>query len=173
VVPLKIFIRSLHPGEQDYPPLGSGPGGGKFRIFLDIGPNFPQGNLSHAVDGKLSVNAGVERFLLPNTSIEGIFGYHSFDSRFISNPRIWQLSVNGKQYFGPGPLRFFVNGGAGAYRFDPGSTTKLGGNLGLGVIYDLSSDWSVEGVYNYHTINTGGSNTQFSTVQVGVRYTLF
>jgi hypothetical protein len=161
-------IEAVEPGGG----CGGGGGTGRFRAFLDAGPNFPHGDLDKIADGRLSVNAGLEGFVAPNTSIEGILGYHSFKSPFISSPHIWQLSLNAKQYFGPGPLHFFVNAGAGAYRFDPGSTTKLGGNAGAGVLYDFSSLWGIEGVYNLHTINTSGSNTQFSTVQVGIRHTL-
>lgn|GEM_PF-1733105 len=174
-VTLKIYIRSLHEGDQDTP-LG-GPsvlgGNGRFRVFLDAGPNFPQGDFNTFVDGKLSVNAGLEAFLGSNTSIEGILGYHAFKVPFVTAPHIWQLSLNLKQYFGPGPLHFFLNAGGGAYRFDPGSTTKLGGNVGAGLLWDISSTWGLEGVYNFHTINTGGSKTKFSTLQVGIRHSLF
>jgi len=48
----------------------------------------------------------------------------------------------------------------------------MGGNAGAGVIWDISSLWSLEALYNFHSINTSGSNTQFSTVQVGIRHSL-
>jgi opacity protein-like surface antigen len=57
----------------------------------------------------------------------------------------------------------------GVYRFDPGSTTKAGFNVGGGVIYDVTPKVSVEGVYNFHTVNTSGSAARFSTLQGGVR----
>jgi hypothetical protein len=161
-------ITAVEPGGS-----GGGPGTGKFRVFLDAGPNFPHGDLNKAVDGRYSVNAGLEGFVASNTSIEGILGYHAFKSPVISNPRIWQLSVNVKQYFGPGPLHFFINGGAGGYRFDPGNTTKLGGNVGAGLLWDISSTWGLEAVYNFHAVSTSGSNTEFSTLQVGIRHSLF
>jgi hypothetical protein len=172
-----LYLVDVAPGEEAVVETvisaNEGTGTGRFRILLDAGPNFPHGDFGRAVDGRFSVNAGLEGFVAPNTSIEGILGYHAFKSPFISNPRIWQLSVNVKQYFGPGPLHFFINGGGGAYRFDPGNTTKLGGNVGAGLLYDLSSTWGFEGVYNFHTINTSGSKTQFSTLQVGIRHSLF
>jgi|HubBroStandDraft_3_1064219.scaffolds.fasta_scaffold00913_2 hypothetical protein len=154
---------------------GGGPSGfgSRLRLFLDLGPNFPHGDFGKIFDSRVSVNAGLERFVAPNTSLEGILGYHSFKSVFVGNAHIWQLSANVKQYFGTGPLHFFLNGGVGAYRFDPGSTTKFGGNAGTGLLYDLSADWGVEGVYNFHAISTSGSRTQFSTLQVGVRRRLF
>jgi len=149
------------------------PGSGKFRVFLDAGPNFPHGDFGQFIDGRYSVNAGLEGFVAANTSIEGILGYHAFKTPFITEPHIWQLSLNVKQYFGPGPLHFFLNAGGGAYRFDPGNTTKFGGNVGAGLLYDLSSTWGLEGVYNFHTISTSGSNTEFSTLQIGIRHTVF
>jgi hypothetical protein len=167
VATVRPVIEALEPGNP------SGPGTGKFRVFLDAGPNFPHGDLNKAVDGRYSVNAGLEGFVTSNTSIEGILGYHAFKSPVISNPRIWQLSVNVKQYFGPGPLHFFINGGAGGYRFDPGNTTKLGGNVGAGLLWDISSTWGLEAVYNFHAVSTSGSNTEFSTLQVGIRHSLF
>jgi len=162
VVHVRTKIEAVEPGTAN----------GRFRVFLDAGPNFPHGDFNLAVDGRYSVNGGLEGFVAPNTSLEGILGYHAFKSPFVSNPHIWQLSLNVKQYFGPGPLHFFLNGGAGAYRFDPGSMTKFGGNVGAGLLFDLSSTWGFEGVYNFHAINTG-VDTKFSTMQVGIRHTVF
>jgi hypothetical protein len=149
---------------------GSG-GSGKYRWFLDAGPNFPHGSFSNGVDGKFSVNTGIERILSGNNSVELILGYHLFDVQEVSKPHIWQLSVGGKHYFGTAPSWHpFVNGGIGAYRFDPGNTTKAGANAGFGVLYDLSSVCGIEGVYNYHWINTSGSSAKFSTLQIGIRH---
>ncbi len=169
VATVRPVIEALEPANSS----GPNPGTGKLRFFLDAGPNFPHGDLGDAVDGRYSVNAGLEGFVAANTSIEGIVGYHAFKSPFISNPHIWQLSANVKQYFGAGPLHFFINGGAGGYRFDPGSTTKFGGNVGAGLLWDISSTWGLEAVYNFHAVSTSGSNTEFSTLQIGIRHSLF
>jgi opacity protein-like surface antigen len=165
----------LVPANVLIPSVPSGGGGtsnpflpGAWRFFLDAGVNFPQGDLSDGADGKFSINTGFER-LFGNNSIEGILGYHRFDIAFVSNPHIWQLSVNGKHYFGSTPLHPFVNAGVGAYRFDPGNETKFGWNAGGGVLYDLSSKWGIEAVYNYHDVNADGGHVQFSTLQGGVR----
>lgn len=162
-------ITAVEPGGQGGTASGTYP----FRVFLDAGPNFPTGDFDKAVDGRFSVNAGLERFLAANTSIEAVAGYHAFKAPFVSNPRIWQLSVDVKQYFGPGPLHFFLDGGGGAYRFDPGNTTKLGWTVGAGLLYDISPDWGVEGVYNFHSISISPTDARFSTVQVGIRHRVF
>ena len=154
-------------------PVKSGSATSTFRVFLDAGPNFPTGDFDKAVDGRYSINAGLERFMAVNTSIEAIAGYHAFKAPFVSNPRIWQLSVNVKQYFGPGPLHFFVNGGGGAYRFDPGNTTKFGWNVGTGLLYDISSSWGIEGVYNFHSVSISPTDARFSTLQIGIRHRVF
>ncbi|HXH37807.1 MAG TPA: hypothetical protein VNN08_04215, partial [Thermoanaerobaculia bacterium] len=162
VVHVRTTIQAIEPGSSS----------AQYRFFIDLGPNFPQGNFSHGVDGKFSVNAGIERLLASNNSIEGILGYHRFDTAFVSNPHIWQLSANMKHYFGPGPLHGFLNGGIGAYRFDPGNTTKAGANVGGGLLWDVSPAWGLEAVYNFHWISTSGSSTDFSTFQVGARFRL-
>jgi hypothetical protein len=143
-----------------------------YRWFFDIGPNFPHGSFGNFIDGEWSANVGLEKLLSGNNSVELNLGYHLFDTNFgfgPSNPHIWHLSIGGKHYFGTAPWHPFVNGGVGAYRFDPGNTTKAGANGGFGVLYGLSSVWGLEGVYNYHWINTSGSSAKFSTLQIGIR----
>ena len=142
--------------------------GGRFRLFFDIGANFPQGTFNTSADGGVSVNGGFEYFLMPATSVEGIIGYHGF-SGSESNGHIWQYSGNLKQYLGPGPLRAFVNAGAGAYHLEPGATTHGGFNVGGGVIFQVNPRVAIEGVYNFHSVSTPTNATQFSTLQAGIR----
>ena len=170
-------ITGVPPGQSpdvdvtyDAVPVGSSRnGGGVWRFFVDIGPNFPHGSFSNGTDGKWSIDAGIERFVTADWSVEAILGYHRFDSVSISNPHIWQLSVGGKRYFGMAPWHPFIDASVGGYRFDPGNSTKFGANAGGGVLYDVSSMWGIEGVYQYHTVNTSGSTTNFSTLQAGLR----
>jgi hypothetical protein len=103
------------------------------------------------------------------TSVEAIIGFHGFSATLGSNPHIWQFSGNVKQYFGPKPLRGFVNAGGGTYHLDPGGSSNGGVNVGAGVIYDVNPRLSIEGVYNFHTVNTPVDATRFSTLQGGVR----
>jgi opacity protein-like surface antigen len=170
-------IANVPPGQTpnvdftvDAEPIGGTKGGGgRNRFFIDVGPNFPHGAFGNGVDGKGSINVGLERLLPNNWSVEGILGYHAFDSAFVSNPRIWQLSIGGKRYFGTAPWHPFIDASVGAYRFDPGNTTKFGANAGAGVLYDFRSTWGIEGVYQYHSINVSGATDRFSTVQLGLR----
>ena len=146
---------------------GVAPSPGDLRFFLDVGVNFVTGGLGNA-DGSFSINAGIERFFTPVISGEVIVGYHAFDGGAPPDPEAWQFSLNGKRYFGGGPLRFFANAGGGLYIVD--GTGKAGVNAGFGALYDVTSRWGIEGVFNYHNAITSGSNAEFNTVQIGARY---
>jgi opacity protein-like surface antigen len=141
-----------------------------WRFFLDAGPNFAHDDFLKTFGGKWSVNAGIERQLSPDWSIEGILGYHRFDTAASTTPHIWQLSLNGKRFFGTAPLRPFVNAGLGAYNLDPGDETRAGANAGIGVLYEFTSTCGVEAAWNYHRINIDNDNASFSTLQIGVRF---
>jgi hypothetical protein len=121
------------------------------RGFIDAGPNFPH--------GKWSVNAGVERLMSNDWSIEAIAGRHLFDGS-----HVWQWSGGVKRYFSASPFRPFVNASIGVYS---GQTTKAGGSIGAGLLYEVSPTFGVEGVWNHHH-----ADSNFSTVQLGVRFRL-
>jgi len=55
------------------------------------------------------------------------------------------------------------------FSFSPGSTTNCGGYFGGGLLHQFGN-WGLEGVYTFHTVNTPGVATKFSTVQGGVRW---
>jgi opacity protein-like surface antigen len=145
---------------------GSGASSGRWRFFIDAGINFPDAS---ALDGGFSINAGIERMLTPNWSIEGILGYHRFDGEFQERPfdvDAWQLSLNAKYFFGSGALRPFVNGGVGVYRIDPPDDTEFGFNAGAGLLYELNSKLGVEAAYNIHRTDP----LDWSTLQLGLRW---
>jgi hypothetical protein len=109
--------------------------------------------------------------ITPQFSAEGIFGYHRFPTIFGGHTDLFQLSGNGKVYLlgPPNKLRPFFNGGVGAYISNSG-TTRFGGNVGAGVLYEITPKFGLQGSYNFHVINTSGSAIKFSTVQGGVRF---
>lgn len=107
-----------------------------WRVFLAAGPNFPD----------WSVNAGVERRLSPDWSVEGILGWHRRQ-----NDDLTQFSLGAKKWFG----KAFVNAGAGVY------DSELGVHVGAGA---LCGRW--EGVLNYHRTD----DDKFFTAQLGVRF---
>lgn len=143
---------------------------GKWRFFLDAGPNFAHDDFLKAFGGKWSANAGIERRLSSAWSVEGILGYHRFGTTASLTPHIWQLSINGKRFFGTSPLRPFVNAGVGAYNFDPGDETRAGANAGVGALYEFTPTCGIEAAWNYHIINTDNDSASFSALQVGIRF---
>jgi hypothetical protein len=62
-----------------------------------------------------------------------------------------------------------VNGGVGAYTFTSG-TTRFGGNVGAGLLYEATPRFGLQGSYNFHMVNTPGTSLRFSTLQGGVRF---
>jgi len=144
-------------------------GTGKFAVFLDVGAGIPHGTFGNFFNTGFSLNTGLEYIATSHFSVEGIFGYHRFPAKITGDLNLYQFSVNGKAYLTSGTLRPFVDGGVGAYKFSPGPT-KFGGNVGGGVLYSLTSRVGLEGVYNFHVINTPGAATKFSTLQGGIRF---
>jgi lysyl endopeptidase len=146
---------------------------GKWAVFLDAGAGFPHSPYSNFLNTGFSFNAGLEYMVTSNFSVEGIFGYHRFPSSFVgAHTNVFQFSGNAKFYLLPSPntVRPFLNGGIGAYTFSPGTTTRFGGNVGAGLLFELTPRVGVQGSYNFHMINTSGTAFKFSTVQGGVRF---
>lgn len=139
---LDITVGGIDVGNPANNP-GKPPASGSWRAFIDLGSK--------------SVNAGIERRLSPEWSVEGILGYHRRE------PNLWQLSIGGKRWFGTSPLRPFLSASAGVYHGD--DETRAGGSAGAGVLYEFTPTCGIEGVYNYHILDDS-----FSTVQVGVRW---
>jgi len=141
----------------------------KFAAFLDVGANFPQGSFSNSFSPGFSLNGGLEYIAASHLSVEGIFGYHFAPAKTSGNINIYQYSVNAKAYLTTGNIRPFVNAGIGGYTLSPGST-YFGGNVGGGLLYNLTLHWGLQGSYNFHVVDTQSSSTKFSTAQVGLRY---
>ncbi len=144
-------------------------GTGKFAVFFDAGAGIPHGTFGSAFNTGFSLNAGLEYIATSYFSAEGIFGYHHFPGAIAGDLNLYQFSVNGKTYLTSGTLRPFVNGGIGAYKFSPGPT-KFCGNVGAGVLYNITSRFGLQGSYNFHIVNTPGEATKFSTIQGGIRF---
>ncbi|HEX6642513.1 MAG TPA: porin family protein, partial [Thermoanaerobaculia bacterium] len=163
---LDIFVDGVKVGNPSTEP----PQPDKWRVFIDAGKSFAHDDFLKHFGGAWSINGGVERRLSSLWSVEGILGYHRFDTTAGITPHLWQLSINGKRFFGTSPLRPFVNAGAGLYRVFPTDETRAGANAGAGVLYELTPAFGIEGVYNFHIINNDDDSLSFSTVQVGVRF---
>jgi len=148
----------------------SGSDAGKFAVFVEAGVAVPHGDLGIFLDPGFSMNAGLEYMITPQFSAEGMFGYQRFSTFFGGNTSLYQLSANGKFYLvdQSSKVRPFINGGVGVYVTDSGST-HFGGNVGGGVLYELTPKFGIQGSYNFHAFSAGDS-LKFSTVQGGVRF---
>jgi len=142
----------------------------KFAVSVNAGVAAPHGDISTFLNPGFSLNAGLEYMITKQFSAEGTFGYHRFSTFFGDDTNVYQLSGNGKFYFvdESTKLRPFINGGVGAYVTDS-ATIHFGGNIGGGVLYEVTPRFGVQGSYNFHTFSAG-SNVKYSSVQGGVRF---
>jgi photosystem II stability/assembly factor-like uncharacterized protein len=87
-----------------------------------------------------------------------------------ANPdtELWVLSPNLRFTVNPaGPVRLFLNGGIGAYHFDPGDF-EAGADLGLGIQVPAGARFAIEATYNHHWAFTASPTLRLSQVQLGV-----
>lgn len=144
-----------------------------FAVFGDVGVAVPHGDLSIFLNPGFNVNAGLEYMFTSQFSVEGTLGYNRFSNEFSffgGNTSLYQLSANAKFYLvdESTKLRPFVNGGVGDYVSNAGQS-HFGGNVGGGVLYEVTRKVGIQGKYNLH-IFSAGSTTYYSTVQGGVRF---
>lgn len=144
-----------------------------FAVFFNAGATVPHGDFSTFVDPSFSLNTGLEYMITSQFSAEGTLGFHRFSTNFGffgGNTNLYQVSANAKFYFvdESSNVRPFINGGAGIYVSDS-ATIHFGGNVGGGVLYQVTPRVGLQGSYNFHVVNTS-SNVRFSTVQGGIRF---
>ena len=165
-----LFTRPLESTDKSFSSPQADPDLSKFAVFVDAGAALPHGDISFFLDPGFSLNAGLEYMITTQFSAEGTFGYHRFSSFFGGDTSVYQLSGNGKFYFVDDStrLRPFVSGGVGLYVTDS-ATTHFGGNIGAGVLYEVTPKFGIKGAYNFHAF-TAGNGARFSTVQGGVRF---
>jgi len=152
--------------------------GGSFKrwgLSLHGGVSIPHGNFNSIFNPGPNVGVDLEYRLSPTFSLEGIYTFHRFNGETfgtvsVGDLNLHQFSVNGKVYGSSAPVRPFFNFGGGAYVFTPGASTHGGLNVGGGVQFDVNPNFAVDAMYNYHNVFTSGSNTAFSTAQIGVRW---
>jgi hypothetical protein len=148
---------------------GGGPN--KFAVFFDVGVAIPHGTFSNAFDPGVSFNAGLEYIFKPRFSIEGIFGAHHFSGKGVGDTTAIQFGGGGKVFLNPGHANMvFARAGIAGYHFTSPSTTNVGGYFGLGLLHQFNARFGLEGAYTFHVVNTPGSASQFSAIQVGARY---
>jgi hypothetical protein len=136
---------------------------------LHAGLAQPHGVLKSAAKQGSTFNLAFLYPVRPRLAWDLRLGTAKFDGK-AGNPDIdaWMFSPNIRYTFVPtAPVRFFLNGGVGAYHFDPGSF-EGGGDLGLGLNVPAGQRFAIEATYNYHWLFTASPTLRFSQVQLGV-----
>jgi hypothetical protein len=147
----------------------AGGAGGGWSIGVRAGISDPEGVLANSVDAGFAFDVDLERRMGATPfAAQAVFGFNTFGDAGFGDLNASHFSGNLKAYFPMGPVRMFVNGGAGVYWLDPGDT-KGGSNLGFGVQFDVAPRIAIEGAYNFHVVATEGDATKFSTYQGGIR----
>jgi hypothetical protein len=139
-----------------------------WSLSLHAGRNDPRGDLGKRCDGDLSWGVDLERVLSPHWAAELFWGHEDLGCR---EPKrtLNHLSLNGKAYLLTGFWRPFLGVGVGGYDFSPGST-DVGANGFVGLQANPLPKLGVEATVRYHLVNTGGTNADFFTYHLGLRW---
>ena len=141
----------------------------RFAVWLALGQAIPHGSFSGSYKRDLASTLGLEYIFGPTLSIEGTLGVHRFKSRSgAPDIDVTQIGIDGKWSLTTTRWVPFVQIGAGAYAFDPGST-RFGVNVGVGIQTMIAPAWSLEGRYVRHRVASNSPNTDYSTLQIGLR----
>lgn len=150
----------------------------RWGLSLHAGVSIPHGDFNTFFNPGPNAGIDLEYRIKRTFSVEGIYTFHRFRGETLTGTfapitigdlNLHQFSLNGKFYGSSSPVRPFFNFGGGVYKFDPGSTHG-GLNIGGGFQFDITPNVAFDTMYNFHNVFTSGSNTQFSTVQGGLRF---
>jgi hypothetical protein len=136
---------------------------------LHGGVVFPHGALHAAVTQGSAFHLDFLYPVRPRVAWDVRLGRASFDGRgALPDVDVSTLSADARFTLNPaGPIRAFLNGGIGAYHFDPGKY-EGGANLGLGFQIPAGSRLVLELTYNHHWALTASPTLRFSEVQAGL-----
>jgi hypothetical protein len=136
-------------------------------IGLRAGIAMPQGSFSTDFDPGFAFDADLEYAFNSTFAVQGLFGYKQFDSASGSENLI-HVGANVRTYAGPAAARVFATAGVAFYDSDAVGS-EPGTNVGGGVQFRVGPRVWLEGVYQFHIINTSPSTSRFSAIQGGVR----
>lgn len=140
-----------------------------WSLSLHAGSNDPQGAFGSGFGGAWSIGLDLEYRFNDFFALELFLGHDEFAaSQPGPNPDVNHLSLNGKAYFGGGPLRPVLILGAGSYDLDPGPT-DAGASAGVGLQLNLGPTWAAELTGKYHVVQASGPDLEFVTLHGGVR----
>ena len=140
---------------------------GRYSLSFRLGLTEPRGVLGQVFDSDYALGLDLEYKLDSHWSVLGVLGYHRFAGAAPGTPDtyLWSLSVEGKYAFGSGPLRPFVEAGAGLYE-PQGGSTEPGFNVGAGLRRGIGASSSFEAALDYHRILLSGTDVEFWEPQI-------
>ena len=141
-----------------------------FTASLHAGVSVPHGSFGTSLNTGFGITADLA-YHLPGrpVDLELLAGYHRFGGAGASpDVKLFHLSGSGKLFLTQGRRAAYVEAGIGAYDFSPGPT-DAGVHAGAGVQFNLWPRAALEGLYRLHRVFTSGSNSTFSSIQVGGR----
>lgn len=131
-----------------------------------VGLAVPHGDFDDLFDPSISFALDFEFKLKPHLYLEPLVGYHHFHGDTVASTYWANVSANLKYYFRMADYSLFLNSGPGWY-FPERGKSYAGANAGFGIKYPLTRAVSIAGSYNFHTIFTEDTNTNFSTLWLG------
>ena len=141
-----------------------------WSIGLRAGVAIPQGSLANSYSTNLALTLDLEYRINSIFSVLVAGGRDALSGKSgAPDLTVWRVQALARAYKAIGPVRGFVQAGAGSYWFDPGST-YAGGSVGAGIQYAFTPAWRAELTYDAHAVNTSGSTSSWSDVQAGVRF---
>lgn len=164
-VRLEITVAGRYFATVAQPPLG------RWSLSLHTGVASPRGRFAATHDTGRALTLDLGYRLKPRLSLVALLGHHDFPSAGPNQPDTYwtHLSANLRHGLifgsGLGNPRFFLGGGVGYYSPKHGDD-EWGGNLGLGVEYELTPQVTLSAGVDYHTIFD--EDAEFVTGQVGV-----
>lgn len=155
------------------PTVPNPPGPGStpfFSLGLRGGIAIPHGSFDTFFNPGPAATVDLEYHFTNQFSFVGLFGYRRFAGQGpVPGLNTFQFAAGPKVYLATGATRPFLNGGVGAFHFGTG-TTRAGTYAGGGMQFRIRPRFWLEAEYNFHSVFTSGSNTNFSTLQGGVRF---
>jgi len=159
------------PGTAYHQDIDLSPGPSRaFAASLHAGVSVPHGSFGTSLNTGFGITADLA-YHLPGrpVDLELLAGYHRFGGAGTSpDAKLFHLSGSGKLFLTQGRRAAYVEAGIGAYDFSPGPT-DAGVHAGAGVQFNLWPRAALEGLYRLHSVFTSGSNSTFSSIQVGGR----
>lgn len=138
----------------------------RWSLSAHGGFNVPIGDFADRCDGGLSVGLDAEYRFTGVFAAEVFYGHERIDCD--DADALHHLSVNGKVYFGQVMWKPFVGAGIGRYDLSPGPAAT-GTNVFGGVQVDVRPRVAIEATAKWHLVEIGGADSNFFTLQGGVR----